>query len=83
MSELSLGMDYMEAADQMVMMEKLFWKTQGTCFSKHAEEDHAGTFRSVIQPFLITGGQSFYTGRPGYPTSHSFKVASDIKVIIT
>lgn len=79
MSELSLGIDYMEAADQMVLMEKWVWKTRGHVSANMLKK----IMLRPIHLFLIMGGQSFYTGRPGYPTSLSIKVASDIKVIIT
>ena len=74
MSGLSLGTDYVEAEDQMVLMEKLFWKTQETAWANMLKKIMLGTFRSVIQLFFIRGWQSSYTGMLGYPTSHSFRV---------
>lgn len=72
-SGLSLGTDYAEAEDQMILMEKPFWKSQGPAWANMLKKIMLGTFRSLIQLFFIRAWQSFYTGRPGYPTSHRFQ----------
>lgn len=72
-SGLSLGTDYAEAEDQMILMEKPFWKSQGqheqTCWKRSCWGPLGHWYSSSS-----SGHDNHSTqGRPGYPTSHRFQ----------